>query len=172
MYSSTYYWYYSKYDLNWKCQSTNTIISDNDIQDNMEKTFRNLNVQEKDIKASSIEIEEDILEAAAKMFSYLVTCPKNQKLIGLYKDIFKSSSTKEIILAINAIQMYASNLEKIYARKIWNKMLEILNLNLFDNIEKMNDEINNKTNFYQSCPPEAIEKDEACNNFLNILGNQ
>ena len=137
---------------------------------------RNLNVHEMDVKAANIEVKKDILETAAEMFTYLISCPRNQKLIGLYKDIFRSStSQQEIILAINAIQMYASNAEKMYARNIWNRMKDILNLNLFDNNEilfKMKDKIDKKSNFYKSCYTEAIEKDEDCHNFFHILGNQ
>ena len=170
---SYYYYYYYKYDLNWNCQSTDTIISDYDIEEIMKKILRQLNVGENDLTASKIHVKKDILEIAANMFTYLISCPKNQKLIGLYKDIFESSSQKEIILAINSIQRYATNSEKEYARQIWNRMKEILNLNFYDNIKiisEIKDKIGNNTKFYKKCTQEDSQTEEECKIFINILG--
>ena len=173
-YSSIYSWYYSyRYDLNWNCQSTNTIISDNDIKDNMRKIYQHLNVHENDLITSSKDVKKDILEIAAKMFTYLISCPRNQKLIGLYKDIFESSSQKEIILAINAIKMYATNSEKEYARQIWNRMKEIFMLNFYDNIKiisEIKEKIGNNRNFYKKCTTEVYQMEEECKIFMNIIG--
>ena len=75
-------------------------------------------------------VSQEILESAAKFFSYLIYCPseKFRSLKSFFNDLFKQSSIKTIILSMSSMIKTQNIAEKASFLIIWNKLSDLLNL--------------------------------------------
>ena len=99
------------------------------------------------VKGGTVPMEdvlEETLETGAEMFTYMNLCSVMGKL---YKDVIKTSSPKQIFLALYAIFKKSTNSDKKVAEMIWTFYTHKLNLTSYQKIEcitKENDSLNNE----------------------------
>ena len=76
---------------------------------------------------------EDTLKLAGEMFIYLTFCPP--KIMTFYYHLFKNSTTKTILLALNNILREPSSvIEQQSAEKVWFKVTKTLDLMHYEDI--------------------------------------
>ena len=73
----------------------------------------------------------ETLQTAGEMFIYVSVCP--HALISFYHDLFKTSSSREILLALTSIMKTSQNSAKETSVKLFSKLLK--NSVQFDNIQ-------------------------------------
>ena len=77
--------------------------------------------------------DEDTLKLAGEMFIYLTYCPP--KILSFYYHLFKNSTTKTILLALNNILREPSSIiEQQSAEKVWSKVTKTLDLLHYEDI--------------------------------------
>ena len=117
------------------CQfnSNPLLLSPKVIQENHNKVEKELGMN---AETTSYEnVSERTLETAAEMFTYLNQCPQEHKLLSFYKDLFKSASPKDIILALTSIMKTTNNLEKEKSVNIFRKVMESINLLNYEDLQ-------------------------------------
>ena len=87
-------------------------------------------------------ITEENLEEAVAIFTYLNYCPPN--ILFVFENLLKTASPTEIVLSLTSILKSSQNAAKASSTKVFLKILEVLNLNQYQSIEKLT---NNGDNF-------------------------
>ena len=67
------------------------------------------------------------------MYTYLNYCPP--PILNLYKDLFKTATPKEIVLALISMMKLADNSDKTTAEKVFYKLTEISKTQNFEIID-------------------------------------
>ena len=78
-------------------------------------------------------VPDETLETTAQMFMFLSFCPP--KLLSIIKSVCKTGSSREIILALTIITKSSQNASKKGSIDFFQKVMESLNLNQFEQIQ-------------------------------------
>ena len=104
------------------CEST--LLNKIDVRVNTMKVDEKLGLNTKEDLLENV--TESTLQTAGHMFIYLNSCPP--PILGLYTDLFKKATLREIILTLRGILETAHNGEKNVALKIWSKLTDEMKL--------------------------------------------
>ena len=113
------------------CFYDDTILGANQIRLNNERLETELGLKGDSIPNGNI--TKDTLKTAFEMFTYMNLCSGigekyNYPTGVMYRDIFKNSSPKKIILALQSIMLKSTKSDKQNADKIWSFVTTKLNL--------------------------------------------
>ena len=149
------------------------LFNQNDLECNFEQTLLSnyfiidhvKGIEEKlKLNATSDQFEkvsEKSFKHASEIFAYLNYCPP--KLYNFIKKFKKSSTPKDILLALTSIEKSAKNANKRSSDKIFKKAMEILKLDNYKKINKITIE-----DGYDNCMLDNHV--DSCKQIIAVLG--
>ena len=152
------------------CQfnSNPSLLSPNVIQENQNKVEKELEFNAKTTLYENV--SERTLQTAAEMFTYLNQCPQEHKLLSFYKDLFKSASPKDIILALTSVMKTTNNLEKEKSVNIFRKVMESINLLNYEDLQIIiKGNCYNANGTFNNCPNKKNLINKEILNFSGLL---
>ena len=100
---------------------TKILVSDYNIKSNILSLEEKLKLAKNEIP--SRRVSKQNLETAGNIFTYMNFCPTFQ-LHSFYKDLFKTASTKDIILALISLLKSSHNADKETTIKVFEKVMQ------------------------------------------------
>ena len=116
------------------CTEDDTLLADDYIVENGKNLLEKLKLDKNATVHLSKKPTLKSLEAGVQMFTYLNYCPLPTSL-AFYDDLFRSASSKNILLALTNIVKTSYNADKIISNKIFIKVMELLQLSLYKDID-------------------------------------
>ena len=113
------------FEATYSCMNYDTILKADKIKLNNERLEKELGLKGDSIPMGNI--TKDTLKTAFEMFTYMNLC-SGSGTGSMYRNIFKNSSPKNIILALKSILLKSSKSDKQNAEKIWSFVTTKLDL--------------------------------------------
>ena len=120
-----------------KCNKENTLVSDDQIRYNVNNVEDRLIETQSNNETNDEKTLDNVLETAAEIFTYLNYCPP--KILSFYKNLLKSDSYKNIILALMSMIKSSNDVFRTISFKILSK----LNLNGHNGMQSILDNSGN-----------------------------
>ena len=114
------------------CQDDNTLLSDENIQENIKSLEKELKLNTSLTPDKNISFKT--LETAVEMFTYLNFCPP--KLLKFTPHLFRTGTPKEIIFGLTSVIKTIKNRAEIYKTvEILSKFMETLMLKEYEKVQ-------------------------------------